>query len=119
MPILALISTWHEKKNPNTFIIDTGDMFQGSELSVQTTGQAIQPILNALGYNLYIPGNWEVVYYKANIQKLLQTWNIGHHQIQEQLPTNFLCMVNFTKKYCMFMNSMNSKGGWLCSQCNY
>ena len=59
------------KKNPNTFIIDTGDMFQGSELSVKTTGKALQPILNSLGYDLYIPGNWEVVYYKENMQKLL------------------------------------------------
>ena len=59
------------KKNPNTFIVDTGDMFQGSQLSVETTGKAIQPILNALGYNLYIPGNWEVVYYKENMLKLM------------------------------------------------
>lgn len=59
------------KENPNTFIVDTGDMFQGSQLSVQTTGKAIQPILNALGYNLYIPGNWEVVYNKENMLKLM------------------------------------------------
>lgn len=59
------------KQNPNTFIVDTGDMFQGSELSVKTTGQAISPILNALGYDLYLPGNWEVVYYKKAMQTLL------------------------------------------------
>lgn len=59
------------KNNPNTFIVDTGDMFQGSELSVKTTGQAISPILNALGYDLYLPGNWEVVYYKKAMQTLL------------------------------------------------
>jgi 2',3'-cyclic-nucleotide 2'-phosphodiesterase (5'-nucleotidase family) len=59
------------KANPNTFIVDTGDMFQGSELSVKTTGQAIAPILNALGYDLYLPGNWEVVYYKKAMQTLL------------------------------------------------
>lgn len=58
-------------KNPDTFIIDTGDMFQGSQLSVETTGQALQPVLNAMGYNLYLPGNWEVVYYKEAMQKLL------------------------------------------------
>jgi S-sulfosulfanyl-L-cysteine sulfohydrolase len=58
-------------KNANTFIIDTGDMFQGSQLSVETTGKAIQPILNAIGYDLYLPGNWEVVYYKEAMQKLL------------------------------------------------
>ena len=46
-------------------------MFQGSELSVKTTGKALVPVLNALGYDLYLPGNWEVVYYKKNMQKLL------------------------------------------------
>lgn len=59
------------KKNPDTFIIDTGDMFQGSELSVKTTGKAIAPVLNALGYDLYLPGNWEVIYYKKNMQTLM------------------------------------------------
>jgi sulfur-oxidizing protein SoxB len=58
-------------QNPNTFIVDTGDMFQGSELSVKTTGKAIVPILNALSYDLYLPGNWEVVYYKKAMQTLL------------------------------------------------
>ncbi|MBK8922667.1 MAG: 5'-nucleotidase C-terminal domain-containing protein [Saprospirales bacterium] len=57
--------------NPNTFIVDTGDMFQGSALSVKTTGKAILPILDELGYDLYLPGNWEVVYYKKNMQTLL------------------------------------------------
>lgn len=59
------------KKNPNTFIVDTGDMFQGSELSVKTTGKAMVPVLNKLGYDLYLPGNWEVIYYKQAMQTLL------------------------------------------------
>lgn len=59
------------QENPHTFVIDTGDMYQGSELSVKTQGEALVPILNAMGYDLYIPGNWEVVYYKAQMQKLL------------------------------------------------
>jgi 2',3'-cyclic-nucleotide 2'-phosphodiesterase (5'-nucleotidase family) len=63
------------KQNPNSFFIDTGDMFQGSELSVKTTGKALIPILNALGYNLYLPGNWEVVYGKRNMQTLLGALN--------------------------------------------
>lgn len=63
------------KKNPATFLIDTGDMFQGSELSVKTTGKAMVPILNALGYDLYLPGNWEVIYYKKAMQTLLGSLN--------------------------------------------
>jgi 2',3'-cyclic-nucleotide 2'-phosphodiesterase (5'-nucleotidase family) len=68
---LATLFDMARKNNPNTFIVDTGDMFQGSELAVKTTGQAISPILNALGYDLYLPGNWEVVYYKKAMQTLL------------------------------------------------
>jgi S-sulfosulfanyl-L-cysteine sulfohydrolase len=59
------------KRNPNTLIVDTGDMFQGSELSVKTTGKAMVPILNQLGYDLYLPGNWEVIYYKKAMQTLM------------------------------------------------
>ncbi|MCW5924970.1 MAG: bifunctional metallophosphatase/5'-nucleotidase [Saprospiraceae bacterium] len=59
------------KANPNTFTIDTGDMFQGSELSVKTLGKAFVPILNTLGYDLYLPGNWEVIYGKKQMQTLL------------------------------------------------
>lgn len=72
---LATFFKQEKKKNKNTFIIDTGDMFQGSELSVKTTGKAIVPILNALNYDLYLPGNWEVIYYKQNMQKLLGALN--------------------------------------------
>jgi len=60
-----------KKKHPQSFLIDTGDMFQGSELSVKTTGEAFVPILNALNYDLYLPGNWEVIYGKRKMQTLM------------------------------------------------
>lgn len=68
---LATFLQKERKKNPHSFLIDTGDMFQGSELSVKTTGKAMVPLLNALGYDLYLPGNWEVIYYKKAMQTLL------------------------------------------------
>jgi len=68
---LATLLDKIRKANPNTFTIDTGDMFQGSELSVKTLGKAFVPILNALGYDLYLPGNWEVIYGKKAMQTLL------------------------------------------------
>ncbi|MCC6703116.1 MAG: 5'-nucleotidase C-terminal domain-containing protein [Fluviicola sp.] len=64
-----------KKKNKNVFTIDTGDMFQGSELSVETTGDAFVPILNAIDYDLYLPGNWEVIYGKRKMQNLLGRLN--------------------------------------------
>jgi S-sulfosulfanyl-L-cysteine sulfohydrolase len=68
---LATLFDGVRKKNPDTFIMDTGDMFQGSMLSVKTTGAAYVDMLNALGYDLYLPGNWEVIYGKNKMQKLL------------------------------------------------
>jgi sulfur-oxidizing protein SoxB len=68
---LATYFKQEKRKNPNTFLIDTGDMFQGSQLSSETEGKALQPILDALEYDLYLPGNWEVVYGKRTMQQLL------------------------------------------------
>ena len=59
------------KANPNTIVIDTGDMFQGSELSDKTQGDALVPILNEINYDVYTPGNWEVIFYKQKMQQLL------------------------------------------------
>lgn len=60
-----------------SFLVDTGDMFQGSMLSVKTRGEAIVPILNAMSYDLYSPGNWEVVYNKEPMQKLMGALHAG------------------------------------------
>jgi len=70
----AFLRSYFEQEkhnNPHTFLIDTGDMFQGSELSVKTTGKAMVPILNEMGYDLFLPGNWEVIYYKKAMQTLM------------------------------------------------
>lgn len=68
---LATYLSRERNASQHSFLIDTGDMFQGSELSVKTLGKAMVPILNALNYDLYLPGNWEVIYYKKAMQTLL------------------------------------------------
>lgn len=65
------------EKAEHSFLIDTGDMFQGSMLSVKTKGEAIVPILNAMSYDLYSPGNWEVVYNKEPMQHLMGSLHAG------------------------------------------
>lgn len=72
---LATFLNKQKKKHDHSFLIDTGDMFQGSELSVATTGEAFVPILDALNYDLYLPGNWEVIYGKRKMQTLLGSLN--------------------------------------------
>ena len=53
------------KQNPeNTLLIDGGDCFQGGGLAALTNGRGIVPMVNHIGYDLILPGNWEVVYGK-------------------------------------------------------
>lgn len=64
----------YRKQNPhNTILIDGGDYFHGSAVASLTEGEALIPIFNHLGYDLMLPGNWEVVYKK---KKML--YDMGH-----------------------------------------
>lgn len=52
-------------QNPeNTLLIDGGDCFQGSAVAALSKGKAIVPLMNNIGYDIMLPGNWEVVYGK-------------------------------------------------------
>jgi S-sulfosulfanyl-L-cysteine sulfohydrolase len=64
------------KKNPlNTLVIDGGDCFQGSGIAALTEGRAIIPLMNNIGYDIMLPGNWEVVYGKEMMLKDMFAYN--------------------------------------------
>ncbi|NCU02657.1 MAG: bifunctional metallophosphatase/5'-nucleotidase, partial [Chitinophagaceae bacterium] len=63
-------------QNPdNTIIIDGGDCFQGGGVAALTEGKGIVPLINNIGYDLILPGNWEVVYGKDTMLKDLGGYN--------------------------------------------
>ena len=63
-------------KNPlNTLVIDGGDCFQGSGIAALTEGRAIVPLMNNIGYDIMLPGNWEVVYGKEMMLKGMFAYN--------------------------------------------
>ncbi len=63
-----------KKTNPNnTIVYDGGDFFHGHGIASLTEGEVLIPIFNKLGYDLMLPGNWEVVYKK---KKML--YDMGH-----------------------------------------
>lgn len=54
--------------NPdNTIVIDGGDCFQGGGVAALSEGRALAPLMNRIGYDLVVPGNWEVVYGKERL----------------------------------------------------
>ena len=77
--------------NPaNTLIIDAGDCFQGSGVAALTKGEAIIPLINNIGYDLVLPGNWEVVYGKEIMRKDLGAYTAAkicanmYHDTQDE-----------------------------------
>ncbi len=74
---LAVLKTMIDelrKKNPeHTIVYDGGDFFHGHAVASMTEGEALIPLFNYLGYDLILPGNWEVVYKK---KKML--FDMGH-----------------------------------------
>jgi S-sulfosulfanyl-L-cysteine sulfohydrolase len=73
LAVLKTMIDHYRKQNPYTILIDGGDYFHGSALASLTEGEALIPIMNALQYDLILPGNWEVVYKK---EKML--YDMGH-----------------------------------------
>jgi S-sulfosulfanyl-L-cysteine sulfohydrolase len=55
-------------ENPaNTILVDGGDCFQGGGVAALTQGKGIVSLINTIGYDLILPGNWEVVYGKETM----------------------------------------------------
>jgi S-sulfosulfanyl-L-cysteine sulfohydrolase len=63
----TMIDTLRRQNPGNTLLVDGGDCFQGSGVASLSMGRAIVPLVNAIGYDLVIPGNWEVVYGKETM----------------------------------------------------
>lgn len=74
MAVLKTMIDSYRKANPNnTILYDGGDYFHGHAVASLTEGEALIPIFNKLGYDLMLPGNWEVVYKKKRM-----LYDMGH-----------------------------------------
>lgn len=63
-------------ENPgHVFIVDTGDCYQGSAVAALSKGKAMVEAMNHMGYDLGIPGNWEVVYGPEKVVELSVGYN--------------------------------------------
>ncbi len=71
----TMLHTLKAENPENTLILDAGDCFQGSGVAALSKGQAMVPLMNNIGYDLVLPGNWEVVYGKEMMRKDLGAYH--------------------------------------------
>lgn len=79
-------------KNPNTFIVDGGDLIQGSGYAALSKGSIFPDIIKNMDFDLIIPGNWEVVYGKDVMLEVMTAFetpvisqNMFHEESQKEL----------------------------------
>ncbi|WP_456866133.1 bifunctional metallophosphatase/5'-nucleotidase [Galbibacter sp. BG1] len=76
---LANIKTLFDQervKNPNrTIIVDGGDLIQGSGYTALSEGKVMPDIIKNMGYDVIIPGNWEVVYGKDIMMDVMKGYD--------------------------------------------
>lgn len=87
----SMIQTLRAENPEHTILIDAGDCFQGGGVAALSEGKAIVPLMNNIGYDLVLPGNWEVVYGKEMMQKDLGAYQASKicanmfHDTQDEL----------------------------------
>lgn len=64
-----MINALRNENKANTLLMDGGDCFQGGGVAAMSEGRAIVPLMNNIGYDIMLPGNWEVVYGKEMMMK--------------------------------------------------
>ena len=86
---LANIKTLFEKErqqNSNTIIVDGGDLIQGSGYAALSRGKIFPDIIKNMGYDVIIPGNWEVVYGKEVMLDVMNSYDtkvVAHNMFHE------------------------------------
>ncbi len=86
------------KKNPdNTIIVDGGDLIQGSGYVAHSEGEVMVDVIKNMGYDVLIPGNWEVIYGKDKMLDIYERFetptivqNMLHDETDENLYPSYL-----------------------------
>lgn len=59
--VAALVQDY-ESRGATVFLLDAGDAFQGTSITMLTHGSSTVDVMNAVGYDLMVPGNHEFDY---------------------------------------------------------
>src|SRR5256714_5382879 len=69
------ISRWR-RQNPNSILIDVGDIYQGTDVSLRTKGELMIDLLNHIEYDAWVVGNHEFDWGMECFERALQQSNM-------------------------------------------
>jgi 2',3'-cyclic-nucleotide 2'-phosphodiesterase (5'-nucleotidase family) len=81
--IATAVEAIRRERPDRVLFLDAGDTIQGSAAAAWTEGRAVVPAVNALKFDLGIPGNWEVVYGAEALKR--RAGEFGHPLIAANL----------------------------------
>ena len=99
----TMLSNLRAENPANTILVDGGDCFQGGGVAALTQGKGIVSLINTIGYDLILPGNWEVVYGKEMMRHDLGEYNSPKicanmfHDTKDELNTEMIFPPFWTK----------------------
>ena len=67
----TIINRFRSKKPGKSILLDSGDTWHGSGLSAFDRGVSMVKIMNKIGYDAMVPGNWEFMYSKDHFLDLI------------------------------------------------
>jgi sulfur-oxidizing protein SoxB len=73
--VATVIKRLRAEKPDATLLVDAGDTWHGAGFSVVDKGVSMVKIMNAIGYDVMAPGNWEFFYSKEHLLDLVKQAN--------------------------------------------
>lgn len=79
-------------ENPNLLLVDAGDTFHGQTIATLNQGESITRVMNAMGYDVMVPGNHDFNYGKDRLLELkgMLDFPIISANIETDKGTHFL-----------------------------
>ncbi len=70
--VATVIKRLRSEKPGKTLLLDAGDTWHGSGLSIFDKGISMVKVMNAIGYDAMVPGNWDFFYPKEHLLNLIK-----------------------------------------------
>ena len=69
--VATVIKRLRAEKPDSSLVVDAGDTWHGAGISIFDKGVSVVKIMNAIGYEVMTPGNWEFIYPKEHLLELI------------------------------------------------